>query len=132
MSERITNLENQRAEFALNSITAANEEDYKGEYKGYVKKIPVLIKTNGLGNTLAFMRSKKKVAYDLLYQQFSEWLSKSECPCKALPAGKDLLEFVISQPSPVYRHITKELIALLTWMRRLADSLIEGEAHDEG
>ena len=126
MPERIIrSLENQRAEFALLSVTAASREAYKGEYKGYVKNIPVLIKTNGLGNTLAFMRAKKKDAYDLLYHQFSEWLKKSECPCKTLPAGKDLLEFVISQPSPVYRHITKELIALLTWMRRLADSLIE-------
>ncbi|GAK51207.1 CRISPR-associated protein, Cmr5 family [Candidatus Moduliflexus flocculans] len=126
MPERIIkSLENQRAEFALASVTAANLNDYRGEYKSYVKNIPVLLKTNGLGNTLAFMRSKKRAAYDLLYQQFSEWLKKPECPCKTLLPGKDLLEFVISQPSPVYRHVTKELIALLTWMKRLADSMIE-------
>ena len=134
MSEKQTimkTLENQRAEFALlcvKNIVAAYSKEEKEKYKGNVKKIPMLIKTNGLGNTLAFMRSRKE--HKLIYDHLSNWLRKPENPCKTLPEGKDLLEFVISESSPVYRHVTKELIALLTWMKRFADSLIEGEAHD--
>ena len=121
-------LENLRAAFALEQVSkvAKNNDlsrEAKQKYKGQVKKIPVLMQTNGLGNTLAFMCSKEE--YEPLYKQLQEWLRKPENPYKVLSKDDKLLEFVISQPSPVYRHVTKELIAVLTWMKRLADSLIE-------
>lgn len=121
----IKSLENQRAEFALQSVNDANSTSFKAEYKGYVKNIPILIKTNGLGNTLAFMCSKKKPAYDLIERQFANWLRNPNTPCLKLPADKTLLEFVVAQPSSGYRHLTKELLALLIWLKRLADAKIE-------
>ena len=123
----IKKLENGRAEFAykcvvkitLNSKTAS-------DYKSYVKKVPVLIQTNGLGNTLAYMVSKGK-AYDLIYEHLTNWLRKEECGCMALPGDTKLLEFVVSQPSIVYRQITTECLALLNWLRRLAEGMVKGD-----
>lgn len=116
-------LENGRAEFAYKCVEAIKTSS---DYKSYVKKVPVLIQTNGLGNTLAYMVSKGK-AYDLIYQHLTTWLSKEECGCMALPDQTDLLKFVVSQPSTVYRQVTTECLALLNWLRRLAEGMIEGD-----
>lgn len=122
----IKKLENGRAEFAYKCVEEAKTYS---DYKSYVKKVPVLIQTNGLGNTLAYMVSKGK-AYDLIYQHLTSWLKKEECGCITLPDQIKLLEFVVSQPSIVYRQVTTECLALLNWLRRLAEGMIEGDGDE--
>lgn len=106
------------------------------KYKSYVKKIPMLIKTNGLGSTLAFIKSKRKKtgensdpknAYDLIYQQIKQWLVDEK---KLLNIGKDddLVEKIISLDSPMYRAITNEVLSLFNWLKRFADGLIEDDS----
>jgi CRISPR-associated protein Cmr5 len=66
----ITKLEKGRAEFAYKcaeegkkiiSKTQIDGEWYEDDkYKSYVKKIPSMILSNGLGQTLAFVVSKKQ------------------------------------------------------------------------
>jgi CRISPR-associated protein Cmr5 len=135
-------LESGRAEFAYECVLAARgkkEKAFAKDYKSYVKKISPLIQTNGLGNTLAFIVSKRKHnnpqekdnAYDLIYEQLSKWLRSGDSACALLPNGEDLLKFAIRQPSPIYRQITTETLAFMTWLKRLADGLIEGEADGE-
>jgi len=131
-------LENGRAEFAYACVEKAKNPDlskyaYKtSEYKSYAKKALVLIQTNGLGNTLAFIISKSKTkdqkttAWGLIYEQLSEWLESDSTGCTLLTEDSDLLKFVISQPSSVYRQITTEVMAFMNWLKRLADGMIEG------
>ena len=92
------------------------------EYKSYVKKIPMMILTNGLGATFAFIYSKKKKseAYELIYKQVGEWFEIEE----------DLVKWTIDQESPKYRATTNELLALFNWLKRFADGMIE-EKSDE-
>jgi len=136
----IKKLENGRAEFAYKCVVKAKKPgaDYKykqSEYRGYVKKLPVLIQTNGLGNALAFIISKGKAnnskqknnAYDLIYEQITQWLRTEDSGCELLPENTGLLEFVISKRSTIYRQITSEILALLNWLRRLAEGMIEGD-----
>lgn len=133
MPERtIKSLENKRAEFALQCVYQANKETFKADYKGYVKNIPVLIKTNGLGNTLAFMCSKDKKAYKVIYQQLSDWLKHLDISCEPLPADGELLDFVVSRDSAVYKQITTETLAFLNWLKRLAEGKIQDEHKTKG
>ena len=95
----------------------------------------MLIQTNGLGNTLAFITSKgnanntkkKNNAYDLIYEQITQWLRTGGSGYKLLPEDIGLLEFVISRRSTIYRQTTSEILALLNWLRRLAEGMIEGD-----
>lgn len=104
-------------------------------YNSYIKRVPVYIQTNGLGNSLAFYKSKfglekeeslspENRAYKLLYCHINEW-SKNK-----LKKGQDILEWIISDnasSTDVFR-ITKEILALLSWMKRFAEAeLKEGE-----
>ena len=127
----ISGIEHGRAAFAY-----AKAEDGRKlggtsskEYKAYTKKIPMLIKTNGLGATLSFIKAKasKNAAYQLLYDQMAEWFSGRGNDLIELAKDGDLVEKVIELNSDAYRVVTKETLALFSWLRRFAEGLIEGE-----
>lgn len=110
-----------------------NKNNNSRRYKSYAKKIPALIKTNGISATYAFINSKRSKtnpdAYALIYNQTGEWLQ--ECYGDTFFKEKDLLECLINLPSVEHRTITMEILSLFSWLRRFAEGLIEGEAEDE-
>jgi CRISPR-associated protein Cmr5 len=139
----VKSLEQQRAKRAYEFAEQGKKLSEKGKkvdkaYKSYVKKIPMLIKTNGLGATFAFIKaksktdqSKKEYAYHLIYQQVSEWL-KERMPYLQDENGnnlseQDLVYIIISQNSDIYRQITVEVLAFFSWLKRFSEGLIEGE-----
>jgi len=103
-------------------------------YKPYVTKASTFIQMNGLGNTLAFYRSKfgaeseeklnpDKRAYKLLYEHLNRWFK--ECFKK----NKDILEWIVSEGTSSIEvfQVTNEIIALLNWMKRFAEAELKGE-----
>jgi CRISPR-associated protein Cmr5 len=102
------------------------------EYKSYAKKLPMMIKTNGLGASIAFAKSKGKKgnAWDILYVQIAQWLQQERTYLLGNFTGEDFAEVVISLDSPQYRAVTVETLAYLNWLRRFAEGLIEGEAEE--
>ena len=123
-------LEQGRASFCYEKVIEAKNKlgDNATDYKSYVKKAPMLIKTNGLGAALAFMKEKGKDgnAWSLIYQQITEWI---ENDTKALinTGGEDLVKTVVSLETPDYRALTNEVLALFNWLRRFAEGLIKGD-----
>ncbi len=104
------------------------------EYKSYTRKIPMMIKTNGLGATLAFVKAKqKKDAYETIYEQLTDWLSVECNLTKTYFNGQsdNLVKDVIAMDSYKYRAITLETLALMAWLRRFAEGLIQGEAEGD-
>lgn len=103
----------------------------------------MLIKTNGLGATIAFIfskrhedqqKKKKAKAYDLLYLQITDWLKQEP---KHLISAKlaeqngrrpELAEVLVTLDSATYRAVTVEVLALFTWLRRFAEGLIKEES----
>jgi len=125
----INKLEQGRAEFAYNCALEGSKQEYKIEYKQYVKKLPMMIKNNGLGASIAFIyskqngKSKQNKAYKLIYKQLTDWLSR----IWDFDKSKELANFITGLTSEQYRLYTLEIIGFLTWLRRFADGLIEGE-----
>jgi CRISPR-associated protein Cmr5 len=142
---KIQGIESGRAKFAWECVNQLiqqwNDENSKKklkEYRSYTQKIPMYIKTNGLGATLAFMLSKKdKEAYQKLGQQITEWLKQAPTKIIDLKDVEDdnfesLVNIVISLNSPGYRALTIEVLAFLNWLKRFADGLIDdGEGNDK-
>ena len=106
--------------------------DKAKDYKSYVKKMPVMIKTNGLGQTMAFIKSKSKDkgnAYGMIYEQLGKWLR--ECPNSVIQGeGDEIVKSIINLDSKEYRVATAETLSLLNWLRRFADGMIEGEGDE--
>ena len=141
MAQEVTTLkqtEQGRAKHAYDAVNGINEieglsekeaKKLKESYKSAAKKLPVLIKTNGLGQTLAFVKSKRakrnkpKNGYDKLYKQIGDWL-RSEAANELVPSG-ELVKEVIQLESHVYRQVTVETLALLNWMRRFVEGLMK-------
>lgn len=141
-------IEQGRADYAFRcakvgeSLNKAQKVDKA--YKSYAKKIPMLIKNNGLGATFAFIFSKKKndnkkkdYAYWVLYEQTEKWLREEKISIfpfiRKLDTNGKNIEFadaLILLDSNEYRAVTNEVISLFTWLRRFAEGLIEGD--DDG
>ena len=132
-------LEQKRARHAYDSAKTGKSTANEGKaYKSYVKKIPMLIRNNGLIAAFAFVkaksgteRDKKPYAYHLIYQQTETWLRSQDSPTGMYFNGKpegQLIENLIGLDShQEYRHVASEVMALFTWMKRAVDGLIEGE-----
>ncbi len=149
----INKLEKGRAEFAYRCAKEGIEikekkqignEFYEDDnYDSYVKKIPSMILSNGLGQTLAFIVAKRKKdnergkagsennpknAYDLIYKHLTDYLRSNSSVRITMPQERsDLLEWVISCDSAEYRHITQEVLAFLNWLKRFAEGMSEEE-----
>jgi len=124
MATKITS-EQERASKAYEFANAGSKLDKKkaDEYKSYAKKIPMLIKTNGLGATFAFMKSKGGT-YQLLYNQTFQWLKENPL-FEDFKDGDELVEILINMDSSKYRAATVEVLALFAWIRRFAEGLIK-------
>ena len=121
-------IEQGRAKFAydsVNEVAQNSDENMKKKYKSGAKKLPVLIKTNGLGQALAFI-NKRDDGNDKLYDTIGEWLIDKQL----IEANQELVNTVIKKPSNEYRQITTETLALLNWIRRFVDSLMKGVEED--
>ncbi|MEZ4955204.1 MAG: type III-B CRISPR module-associated protein Cmr5 [Saprospiraceae bacterium] len=94
------------------------------EYKSYSKKFPMMVKTNGLGAALAFIKSKQKGAYKRLYEDLSEWLKEDHKKIIDLMYS-DLLDKVVSiDDSAKYRAVSNEVLAFMNWHRRFTEGMI--------
>ncbi len=153
----ITKLERGRAVFAYRCAEEGkkiitknqiNNEWYEDDkYKSYVKKLPSMILSNGLGQTIAFIVSKKqklkkkdnndiipgekanpKNAFDLIYKQITDYLrSDSTIRTQIPPNSCELIEWIINLPSKEYMYVTEEILAFLNWLKKFGEGMIETE-----
>lgn len=123
-----TTLEQGRAAFAYEAAEKGAALTKASEYKSYVKKMPMYIKTNGLGAAMSFAFSKGKGktdnAWGLIYHQIEQWLSKDEKHLIDISNDTTLMKVLMNTDSSTYRATTIEVLALLNWMRRFAEGLI--------
>jgi CRISPR-associated protein Cmr5 len=129
MAKTIQGIEQGRADFAYQCAEIGSESSKPKEYKSYIKKVPMMIKTNGLGATLAFAMSKSKDGntWELVYSQILEWLQRPDNQYLINNQTGELSELIIKLESGQYRAVTNEVLALFNWLRRFAEGLIEGE-----
>ncbi len=127
----IKGLEQGRAKFAYEYADGI-EKALKEKFKSHVKSFPMLIKTNGLGASVAFLFSKKDKesgVYKLVGDSIVEWLTKDgrykDYGLKELRDLKSLSEGTVQLDSTHYRALTIEVLAFFTWLRRFAEGLME-------
>ncbi len=124
-------LEQRRAEQAWKDIQSVLEKDesFKKKYGSLARKVPMLVLTNGLGQTLAFLRAKGEKGaqnneYEILFQHLSAWTMSQVAP---EAANKDLLNWILKNDSVSYRWATAEALAYLVWLKRFAEAELPTE-----
>lgn len=139
-------LDQARAAFAFQRMKEVRDKggpELRKGYRSHVEKLPAMIQTNGLGQTLAFLYSKgtedarfvpDKKAEARLYQHLREWLCQEEWPIGPYSEpveGEDsdeelkLLCRLTHCDSQVYRRATVEALALVSWLKRFAGGMLE-------
>lgn len=127
---------------AVNTVVKKLEEDgddkkksasrkYADVYGIMAKKLPMMILTNGLGQSLAFLKSKAKGqenGHQAVLTDLSKWVTKEIYPLLETGDNK-LLERLIGatgyegdSSTQTYRRATTEAIAFLTWLKRFAEA----------
>lgn len=124
--DSLRGIEQGRASFAyqqVKAVAAEPGEELKKKYKSGAKRLPVLIKTNGLAQTLAFIQCHDP-GNEALYRQIHDWLDRK----KLVPPESEatLIETVINLSSSEYRRLTTETMAFSNWIRRFVDGLMPG------
>jgi len=129
----IVSRDQERAKKAWDNIDYVDSEcqpEFKKEYRSIAMKLPTMIVTNGLGQSLAFLKSKGKgsenSANEKIYRDIEDYLLNSE----DIPWDKtkgELIEKVINLPNDKFRFVTSEALSFLSWMKRFADGVLEKE-----
>ncbi|PSJ75855.1 type III-B CRISPR module-associated protein Cmr5 [Sphingobacteriales bacterium UPWRP_1] len=118
-------LEQGRAAFAFKQA-AAGYTEYKKEYAQAAKKLPMMIKTNGLGAALAFLFSKQKV-WGTVLNHIEAWVNSTDNLKTHLiykeTEGSNLVQKILHLDSNSYRIVTIEILAYLNWLRRFAEGI---------
>jgi CRISPR-associated protein Cmr5 len=122
MPSRQQTEDQKRAAQAWRCIEAVREQTFRKEYKSLAQKLPTLILTNGLGQTLAFLRAKGKGnsgnEHGALYSHLSQWVMKQ---VKG-EASDNLLNWIVESDSLAYRRAATESLAFLGWLKRFAEA----------
>jgi CRISPR-associated protein Cmr5 len=113
-------LDRNRASSAWENISKVDSNNT--EYGSLAREMPTMIQVNGLAQTLAFLKAKKKDHHLLIFEHLSGWV------CNQLKfQNGDLLENVIRIESQEYRRATSESLAYLQWLKRFAEGKIKKE-----
>ena len=129
---RSQSIEQRRAQYALEKINQIKACDFRDKYRSYVVSLPAQIQLNGLGQSIAFIYSKKNAsnleakAYGKLYQHMSQWICDSDNNgiYFQIETSNDLMESLVNNDMQKYQLVTVELQALLVWLKKFARALI--------
>ncbi len=123
-------MDQQRAEFALRAVDAFARQDKsrQAELRRYLIQLPALIQMNGLGQALAFFRSKGlQSSHGDIYGLIGKWLCEAG-PGQVFNSGeRDALRAITSSDMFRYMAAQNEALALLEWLKKFAVALLEKE-----
>lgn len=124
-------LDQRRARHAWQAVERARTLTQRAEYAREAKRLPVRIKTAGLGTAAAFLAAKAgNVENDprsLLLNDLGDWILK-ERGLKASPAGRsennNVIAVVVDGDARLLRRATEEALQYLKWLTRFAEAEI--------
>ena len=125
-------IQQKRAAFSyerVRAIVSGTTPDDKTpqRFKAYANSFPAKVQMNGLGQALAFARSKSGAtaegkAWQHLYRLVSDWLARPE----GCFVNQDVLEGIMSADMQVYCQAQAEVQALMVWVKQFASAEIRG------
>ena len=117
-------IQQQRAKYALKRVKEAITDGVnQKEYRSYASSLPAMIHMNGLGQAVAFYRSKSDTHLDLYYL-LSDWLTKTNQPYGNF---SDLLIGITTADMQRYRQAQAEAQALMDWVKKFANAFMGEE-----
>ncbi len=136
-------LEQKRANYAFRMINEVINKDYEKDFSSLIGRLPTLILTNGLGNTLSFLFSKGKEQHLFAIAIISNWLF-NETDLKVVKGefkeewfnnleklknkeniAKILNPIILEAKTEEYMFATEETLRLLNWLKRFSEAMLK-------
>lgn len=119
-------VEQRRAKAAWEAVedVVRNHRRYANDYGSTIKRVPMMILTNGLGQALAFLKAKGKGGdneHEAVFKHISEWVTAD------MKWENDLLMEIRERSSHDYRRATTEALAYINWLKRFAEAVDLGK-----
>jgi CRISPR/Cas system CMR-associated protein Cmr5 small subunit len=109
---------------AAHAYEAAQRGAGTEEFRTMVKKVPVLVRTCGLGHAVAFLEAKRKAP--TLSAALDDWIAT------AIPGQGKLLERIVKEDGDFLQRATDESLAYLFWLVRFTESAEKAVAKKAG
>ena len=94
------------------------DQDKRDAYKGIVQSLPVLVRTAGLAQALAFVATRKDDAQKHILIHLDELLKQDL-------GGAKLLDRSRAAPLSEYMYLTRQVMSALLWYKRYAEWLLD-------
>ena len=125
-------MQQQRAKYALDEVNELSklwatepekQKRFQSEFISYASGLPAMIHLNGLGQTMAFCKTKGKDrdSYEKLYQIVSRWLCREQQPYSGY---KDVLAGITGKDRQHYQLAQAETLALMSWVKKFAKAFL--------
>jgi CRISPR-associated protein Cmr5 len=115
----------QRARFALEQVQEYAKTCSHKEFKSRAGELPFMIHANGLGQALAFFKSKgNDHGYNHLYSILSDWLCGDGQPFEG---AQNALEGITNGSREVYMAAQAEAILLMDWVKKFSRAYMSGD-----
>lgn len=108
--------EQERMQQSFKQVRAQKSSATAADYGRACLRFPVLVRTAGLCQTVAFFRSRKS-AYATYISDLTAQLRTA-----GLIKNGDLLDTLTTQDASTYMLLTREALAIGNWMKRFAQS----------
>ena len=122
----VQHIQQQRAAYALEQVqnyAAQLSKDERKKFKSRASELPFMIHANGLGQALAFFKSKgDKDGYNFLYQILEDWFIRPEQP---FAGHATALDGVTTCDRATYLAAQAESILLMNWVKQFAAAFME-------
>ena len=102
------------------NVVNSSAVDVQKQYKSLAKKAGSLVRNSGLMQTLAFFRARGKEHHLALLTHLEQELRA----LGLLTGNNQLYDIVLNANVPTYMVLTREVLLLLNWHKRLVETLI--------
>ncbi len=116
----LESLEQKRARYAWDFIERSQK--ILDKISPVIRKLPAMIMTSGLGQTVAFCLSKSD--YKKVIDDIADYLSKNT-GVGGITCGSDLLDKIMKSNHETYIMLSQEALKYSIWLKRLIEAKLE-------
>jgi len=120
------------SDLVFKNVTAMSDakSDTPKRYKSLCKRAGGIFRTVGLIQFMAFIEAKS--AKEDHYKFLADHLRRELKDLNLVPdyAPAKCMETIRGMQLPAYMHISRSVLQLLQWHKRIAEIMIEGDSHD--
>lgn len=130
MSKSPPTLDQRRAQHAWKAVEKIRGQNDANDFADEAKRLPVRVKTAGLGQALAFLNAKSngKDYRDRLLKELGEWLLKERrlAPWPKEASERDaVIQAILNGDANLLRRATEEALLYLQWLTRFSQAEFE-------